>query len=222
MPPHESETRKPMSVMVSMLLHRHGATLVERHGATVVAHYGSAVSEAAVCRSAVGLAERSDRATLAIRGSGEDIDRALGELATLQDTAWWARVSRDRAIVRCEGNDHAACLSAVERGGASVTDIGPETAAVTLIGPLAEDVFAAAGMNEDEDVAVVLRDRDACIELLVARRQGPAMWSRLLDAGERFGIACVGLDAIEHLAVSRDLDARRRAVPGTQPAAADV
>lgn len=56
-----------MTVMTTML-RRHGATMIARHGRNVAAHYGSPVSEAAVCRSAVGLADRSDRATLSLTG----------------------------------------------------------------------------------------------------------------------------------------------------------
>jgi glycine cleavage system aminomethyltransferase T len=201
-----------MSVMLSMLRRHHGARLAERSGRTVVAHYGSVASELAVCRIAVGLAERSDRATLEVRGTRAELDRALGQLATLGDAVWWSRVSRVRAIVRCEAQDRDVCLAAIGRSATvCVHDLGAELAAPTLIGPLAEDVLAAAGLDRDHDAAVVLRDRSGCIELLVPRRLGPALWSRLLDAGEGHFVACVGLDAIEHLTVSRELDLRRRA-----------
>jgi glycine cleavage system aminomethyltransferase T len=56
-----------MTLMTTML-RRHGATMVERDGRWVAAHFGSPASEAAVCRSRVGLAERSDRATLELSG----------------------------------------------------------------------------------------------------------------------------------------------------------
>jgi glycine cleavage system aminomethyltransferase T len=206
-----------MSVMLSMLRRHHGATLAERGGRTVVAHYGSVAAELAVCRIGVGLAERSDRATLELRGPREEIHRALLELGTLGDTVWWARVSRTRVIVRCEPADRGACLAAISRD-AIVTfhDLDDEIAALTLVGPFAEDLLAAASVDDDLDAAVVLRDRGAGIELLLPRRLGPALWSRVLDAGEPFAVACVGLDAIEQLAESRELDLRRRAAMGAR------
>jgi glycine cleavage system aminomethyltransferase T len=201
-----------MTVMMSMLRRRHGAMLVERDGRVVVAHYGSTAAEVAVCRMAVGLVERSDRATLELRGPREGLDRALRELSTLGDLVWWARLSRVRAIVRCEGADRSACVAAAQRATiVSVYDLGDEIAALTLHGPFAEDVLATAGIERDHDATVVLRDRDGGIELLTPRRLGPALWTRLLEAGEPFLLACVGLSAIEHLAVSRQLEFRRRA-----------
>jgi glycine cleavage system aminomethyltransferase T len=204
-----------MSVMLSMLRRRHGATLAERDGRTVVAHYGSVAAELAVCCRGVGLAERSDRATLELRGTREEIHRALLELGTLGDAVWWARLSRTRVIVRCERADRAGCLAAIGRDAiVTVHDLDAEIAALTLVGRCAEDLLAAANLDEDPDATVVLRDRCGGIELLLPRRLGPALWSRLLDAGEPFAIACVGFEAIEQLTVSRELNLRRRAAIG--------
>jgi len=198
-----------MSVMVAML-RRHGATMVQRHGRWVPAHFGSVASEEAVCRSRVGLTERSDRATLEVRGPSGDVDRALAELATLGDRAWWARVAAGRAIVRCDGDDEGACASLLVRADdVSVLDVSAEHVAIGLVGPLAEEVLRAAEVA-DEDRVIVLRERSRGVELLVARTHGPWLWNRLLQAGEPLGITCVGLDAIEQLAVSEHLDWRRR------------
>lgn len=200
-----------MTVMVAVL-RSHGATMVERHGRRVAAHFGSATSEAAVCRSRVGLAERSDRATLEVRGPRVDVDRALAELARLGGRAWWARMSTGRAIIRCEGEDDALCTSVMLRAdSASVRDVSGDYAAFDLIGPLAGEVLEAAAVDEDEDPAIVLHESEACVELLVARRQGPSMWNRMLEAGAPSGIACVGLDALEHLAVSEHVTRLRAA-----------
>lgn len=206
-----------MSVMLSMLRRRHGATLAERGGCTIVAHYGSVAAELAVCCRGVGLAERSDRATLELRGTRDEIHRALLELGTLGDAVWWERRSHTRVIVRCERADRGTCLAAIGRDAiVTVHDLDAEIAALTLVGRFAEDLLAAANLDEDPDATVVLRDRRAAIELLVPRRLGPALWSRLLDAGEPFAVACVGLEAIEQLTVSRELDLRRRAAIGVR------
>jgi hypothetical protein len=194
-----------MSVMLSTL-RRHGAMIAVRDDRLVVLHYGAPAAELAVCELAVGLAERSDRATFELRGAREEIHRALFELGTLGDAAWWTRPSRARAIVRCEAADRAICLAAIRRDAiVAVHELGGELAAPVLVGPFAEDVLAASGLDDDPGAAVVLRDRAAAIELLVPRRLGPALWARLLDAGEPFAIACVGLEAIEGLAGTREL-----------------
>ena len=204
-----------MSVMLSMLRRRHGATLAERDGRTVVAHYGSVTAELAVCCRGVGLADRSDRATLELRGTRDEIHRALLELGTLGDAVWWARLSRTRVIVRCARADRGSCLAAIGRDAiVTVHDLDAEIAALALFARFAEDLLAATRLEEDPDAAVVLRDRRGAIELLLPRRLWPALWARLLDAGEPFGVACVGLEAIEQLTVARELNLRRRATIG--------
>ena len=197
-----------MTVMTTML-RRHGATMAERHGRPVALHFGSPASEAAVCRSRVGLAERSDRATLELRGAPAAVDEALAELAGLGTAAWSLRCSPSRALVRCEGPDADACTATMQRAdGAAVADVSLDHAALDLVGPRSGEVLAAHLAREGVPVAVVRRD-PGCVELLVARGQGPALWNGLLEAGDEHGIACVGLDALEHLDVSERMRRRR-------------
>ena len=42
-------------------------------------------------------------------------------------------------------------------------------------------------------------------EVLVPASQGPQVWDRLLEEGAPLHIACVGLEAIEHLTATRRL-----------------
>ena len=199
-----------MTVMTTML-RRHGATLVERNGRPVAAHFGSPASEAAVCRSRVGLAERSDRTTLEVAGDPEGVDEALGELSNLEDGAWWVRRSPDRAIVRCAGDAAGACTSLLLRAeDVAVADVTDDHAAVDLIGPGAEDVLRAHLEQDSVPVALVVHRDATCVELLVPRVHGPALWNGLLAAGAPHGIACVGLDALEHLDVAQRAARRRR------------
>ena len=190
-------------------LRHHGATVVERHGRPVAAHFGSPTAEAAACRSSAGLAERSDRATLAIRGPAAEIDRALGELAALGDHAWWVRRSPQQAIVRCEGADAGSSTSVLLRAEVRVVDLSEEHAALDVIGPRAEEVVRAAGVEQEGGPVVVVRRGPACVELLIGRSHGPELYHRLLRAGAPFGLTCVGLDALEHLEVSDHLVRRR-------------
>jgi glycine cleavage system aminomethyltransferase T len=182
----------------------------ERHGRQVAVDFGSVTTEEAVCRGRVGLGERSDRAMLEIRGVGPDVDRALAELTSMRDHAWWARLSPPRAIVRCEAPDEDACVAVLRRvEDVAVVDVAPDHVALTLVGPLADAVLRASQVEEEDDVIVVRRN-PISVELLASRQHGPALWYRLLEAGEEFEIACVGVDATEHLEVSDHMGALRR------------
>ena len=198
-----------MTVMASVL-RQSGATMVQRHGRWVAADYGSAAGEVAVCLSRVGLAERSDRATFEVRAG---VERALEELTELGDRAWFVRVLPDEAVIRCDGEDEAACAAALARAdGAQVLEVSGNYAALDLVGPRAEQALAAAAIDEDRDPVIVVRQGTAVVELLVPRANGPAMWNRLLEAGQPLGLSCVGLDALEHLAVSEHMVELRRPV----------
>src|SRR3954468_18520641 len=181
--------------MVSML-RRHGATMVSRQGRLAPAHFGNPAAEAAVCRKAVGLTERSDRATLEVRGTREQVDRATAELGS---RAWPARLAPGLALVRCDAGHEDAAISAMLPAEVTVRDISAEYAAMELIGPLALEVLQSAAVDPEKDPVTVLVGGEDYVELLVARGYGPALWNRLLDAGETSGIACVGLEALEHL-----------------------
>jgi glycine cleavage system aminomethyltransferase T len=184
------------------VLYRDGATMVERHGRRVAAHFGSRAGEEAVCLKAVGLADRSDRTTLEVRG---DVDAALLELAALGERAWSSYAGPDRAIVRCEYADTAACLAAL---GPDARDRTRDFAAMALVGPNAEALLDAADLPSS---AITLHEAGLLYEVLVPPALGPVVWDQLLEAGASLQVACVGLEAIEHLIATRRLgyDARR-------------
>jgi glycine cleavage system aminomethyltransferase T len=191
---------------MTAVLRRHGATLVERHGRLVAAHFGSAAAEAAVCRTTVGLAIRGDRSTLGVQGPPAAVDEALAGLVPLADRAWATRLTPGLAVVRCEHEDAGVCTDHLQRSDrVSVRELPTEYVAIELIGPRTGDVLAAAGVGTPDDPAVAIEEADDRVELLVTGAQGPALWHRLLEAGEPFGVACVGLDALEHLAASEHL-----------------
>ena len=190
-------------------LRRHGATMVERNGRPVAAHFGSPASEAAVCRSRVGLADRSDRATLEVRGGAKGVDQALDELTHLGTGVRWVRCSEQRAAVRCDGHDVDGCTSVMLRAeDVTIVDVTEDYAGIELIGPNAGAVLRAHLVEETAPV-VVVRSDEACAELIVAHGHAPAVWNGLLDTGDPYGISCVGLEALEHLGVSERLDRLR-------------
>ena len=186
------------------VLRRHGATMATRHGKCVAAHFGSAASEAAVCLRTVGIADRSERTTFELRGAPGDIDEALAALPPPDATAWWARTSARTAIVRCEYVDAPRCAAAVLFAeGTLAIDVSAGYAAIGLIGPRAEDLLAAATIDVRDGRPIVMRDGQGALELLVDTGEAERVWTRLLEAGAPFRVACVGLDALEHLAASR-------------------
>ena len=200
-----------MSVMTAVL-RRHGATLTARGGRRLAAHFGSPASEAAVCRGRVGLAERSDRSTLEISGGREAVSSALRELDALRDLALSVRPSEAVALVRCDAGDADACAARMLRvDDVSVTDVSAEHVGISLVGPCAREVLDAAHI-EHEELPVLVFDGDVAeIELLVTPGYAPALWNQLLAAGDEHGIACVGLEALEHLRVAKGLTRRRAA-----------
>jgi glycine cleavage system aminomethyltransferase T len=180
------------------VLYRDGATMFERHGRRVAAHFGSRAGEEAVCLKAVGIADRSDRTTIEVRG---DVDAALLGVASIGERAWSTYAGSDRAIVRCEYADTAACLAAL---GSSARDCTREYAAIALVGPNAEALLDAADLPSS---ALTLHQAGLLWEVLVPAARGPVMWDQLLEAGAPLQVSCVGLEAIEHLIATRRLHA---------------
>jgi glycine cleavage system aminomethyltransferase T len=186
---------------------RHGATMINRHGRSVAAHYGSPAGEAAVCRSTVGIADRSDRTTLELRGAPADVELALSRVVRAQIRNWWSRLTARSAIVRCEQADTARCLEAlIPVEGTVEVELSNRYAAIAVIGPRAVELLAACAFKAQRTPPIVLREAEMAFEVLVPSAEGPARWEELLAVGVPFQIACVGLDALAHLAASRRLD----------------
>jgi glycine cleavage system aminomethyltransferase T len=194
-----SELDTPLGV----ILRDHGAVFAVRHGHGVAAHFGSVASETAVCLRSVGLADRFGRVTFDVRGGLEAVAAALTRLDTLGGCAWGGAVAANHAVVRCERSDEGACRAVLDDDADLVVEeTKGERAALGLVGPRAEEVLHVADLGAAPFAATVLRDRDG-FEILVPRRCGPEAWMHLLRCGRPFDIACVGFDALEHLAVSR-------------------
>ena len=181
-------------------LRRSGATMVDRDGWVLAAHFGSALGEAAVCRSAVGITDRSDRGTVEVTGGEADVDAALEQLDRFGDRAWWKRMDLERAIVRCERADVDAVVFAMRRSeNASVEQLDWVFAGIGLIGPSAERLIHAARAGTPGLPAIVLQEEPGTFELLVPAEEAVTAWRALMDAGRPLHVACVGIDALEHL-----------------------
>ncbi len=88
-----------------------------------------------------------------------------------------------------------------------VTDVSNRYAAIALVGPRAKKLLDAWVAGPHAGSAIVVNETPAAFELLVPAAEGPALFEQLLVLGARFQVACVRLDALEHLAASHRFDA---------------
>ena len=204
-----------------------GAVLHERDGHTVATHYGSVPGEIAVCMKSVGLADRSDYGVLELRGDQNLLDRAL--IARLGDPAlapgsgrrmrgvWYLRLDQRRALLV---GPHPALTSGPpigegrDRSDLPHKDIGAGVAVISVIGPRAARLLAAAGLPGelaigavgrdagDANVLAILRETQRRFLVLVRMPAADPLWARLLAAGEPLGAAFVGCDALTLLGAS--------------------
>lgn len=198
-----------------------GAVLGDRDGHTVVANYGSVPGEIAVCMKSVGLADRSDLGVLELRADQDLLDRAL--ISWLGDPAltpgsgrrmrsvWYVRLDRRLALLV---GPHAALASGPpigtgrDRSDLPHKDIRASLAIVSIIGPRASRLLAAAGLPgelavgalardaHDAGVVAILRESQRRFLALVQAPAADAFWTRILTAGEPLGAAFVGCDAL--------------------------
>jgi len=200
-----------------------GAMLVERDGHMVVTNYGSVPGEIAVCMKSVGLADRSDLGTLELRASASLLDRALADRlgdppvapgsARRQREVWYLRLDSRRTLLV---GPHSALAAGPTIGrGADLTckDVGATIAIISVVGPRATRLLAAAELPDDlaigavgrdprdPSIVAILRESQRRVLILVRTAAADAAWHRLLAAGEPLGAAFVGCDALTLLGV---------------------
>lgn len=223
----ENPSRQTIDPSVPQTCIAAGAVLHDRDGHAVVTSYGSVPGEIAVCMKSVGLADRSDFGALELRGDQNLLDRAL--VARLGDpplargtgrrlrTVWYLRLDQRRALLV---GPHGALASGPpigkgrDRSDLPHKDIGPTVAILSIIGPRAARLLAAADLPGEVAIGAVGRDSgDASIVAIVRESQrrflvlvrtpaADTLWTRLLAAGEPLGAAFVGLDALTLLGAS--------------------
>jgi hypothetical protein len=204
-----------------------GAVLADRDGHTVATNYGSVPGEIAVCMKSVGLADRCDCGALELRAEQDPLDRAL--IAKLGDPplapgsgrrmrgVWHIRLDAHRALLI---GPHSALASGPavdagrDRSGLPHKDIRATVAILSIIGPRASRLLAAATLPgelaigavgrdpRDASVIAILRESQRRFLVLVRTNGADALWRRLLAAGEPLGAAFVGLDALTLLSAS--------------------
>ncbi len=208
-----------------------GAHFEVRDGWNVAVSYESPNAEALACVERAGWADVSHLGKLEIQASEHDLaaiaaaaaDGAQLELgtATRAAGAWWCPLTRGRMLVICEPGELAGLRGAVLEASAratapvSVVDVSTVFAAMTLIGPLAREVFArfcaadlrpaatpVCGLRPGSiarQPGVILREEEDRFLFLFGWAIGHYMWTQVADAGAHLAGRPVGLDALAAL-----------------------
>jgi glycine cleavage system aminomethyltransferase T len=186
-------------------------------------HYDSVATELAICRKTAGIAGRPELGQLELSGREPWIEHALahatgspapapGRAALLGDT-WCCRVAADRAIVVAPPAARArwrrlAREAVVAGHRIACADLTQGSAAISIVGPYAAAVLAAAGLPHDLSPGelaaagagtIVLRDGSDRFLLLLAAPLSATVWDELLEAGRPFGLSPVGAGALGRL-----------------------
>lgn len=183
------------------LLRDYGACIAVRHGRRVAVHFGSVAAETAVCRLAVGLADRFGRVTFDVRGARDRVDAALRRIDG-ERVGWAARIDPHQAMVRCEPAGADGCLATLADDDLLVLDATAGYTALGLVGPRAGDALEHARLPAAPFPATVVTEVHG-YEILVPSQFGSQAWVHVLRSCRPIGIACVGFDALEHLEIAR-------------------
>ena len=183
-----------------------GARFEARDGWNVAVDYGAASSDP------VGWADVSHLPKLELQGSAEAIDAAAGTTlefgtAVRRGGAWWCRMTQTRALV-------IGARPALD--GIHVVDVTSNFAAITLVGPLAREVFARfcaldlrparapVGALRPGSIGrqpgILIHEAGDRYLFLFGWATGEYMWQTVTDAGEHLGGRPIGADALPELA----------------------
>jgi heterotetrameric sarcosine oxidase gamma subunit len=192
-----------------------GATFEERDGWNV------AVSFPNEDASVVGFADLSHIGKLEVQGDVAGITGHRLELGTAlrADGAWWCPYSPTRAVVLCDAGetvalrDHLAASAADANGLGSVVDVTSAQGAMTILGPMAGEVFARftaidlrpqitpvhawrPGSVARTGGAILCEAPDRYL-MLFGAALGQYVWQVVDDAARHLGGGPIGVDALE-------------------------
>jgi heterotetrameric sarcosine oxidase gamma subunit len=205
-----------------------GARMETRDGWSVAVAYSSVEQEREACRRAAGWADVSHLGKLELHASADDLAAIVADAAggaalelgtaTRAGDAWWLPLTSERALVVCEPGATGALRERLEGAvggvGATVTvlDATCKYAALTLVGPLAREVFARfsaidvrprvlpVGGFRPGSVArspgLLVCEGEERFLLMIGWALGEYLWETVNDAGRHLGGAPVGLDAL--------------------------
>jgi glycine cleavage system aminomethyltransferase T len=206
------------------LLRQPGVVVGTRAGTPVAVHYGSAAGELAACVRGVGLAARSDLATISLTARTRSLElltrRLIGHTvhpggAGTAAGGWWCRAAATgELLVVCPRRVLPRLLRDINRlaDGAAV-DRCADLAVLGIVGAQATALLARLGVlragGDIREVApfssapVAEHDVDWLLETttqalaVTATARAVAVWSAIEAEGRPLGIARVGLEAVE-------------------------
>jgi heterotetrameric sarcosine oxidase gamma subunit len=217
---------------IEHLAQRAGARCEVRDGWNVaVAFPGEDGGDAAA--SSAAWADMSHLGKLELQGPTDALDRVAGEFgvslslgeAARASGAWWCRVSGERALVVGDVSAVRERLEAVaaDAAGVSLLDVTSGLAALTIVGPLAREVFARfcaldlrpartpvravrPGSIARQPGILVCEDENRYLFLFGAAT-AEYMWEVVSDAGGHLGGRPIGVDALPALSTEEALSA---------------
>jgi heterotetrameric sarcosine oxidase gamma subunit len=210
-----------------------GARFETRDGWSVAVGYSSLEQEREACRRAAGWGDVSHLGKLELHAAPDDLAALVADAAggaalalgtaTRANDAWWLPLTGERALVVGEPAALAGLRERLEAAAASaaktvsIVDATCKYAALTLVGPLAREVFArfsaidvrakvlpVAGFRPGSiarSPGLLVREGEERFLLMIGWALGQYLWETVADAGEHLGGAPVGLDALAEVAI---------------------
>jgi heterotetrameric sarcosine oxidase gamma subunit len=210
-----------------------GARFETRDGWTVAAGFGSLEQEREACRRSAAWADVSHLGKLELHAAPDDLAAIVADAAggaalelgtaTRAADAWWLPLTSERALVVCEPGATAGLRERLEGAAAAATrtvtivDATCKYAALTLVGPLAREVFArfsaidvrarvlpVTGFRPGSiarSPGLLVREGEERFLLMIGWALGQYLWETVSDAGAHLGGGPVGLDALAEVAI---------------------
>jgi sarcosine oxidase, subunit alpha len=206
-----------------------GARFEERDGWWVATDFGDVERELEAGRARVGVADRSSLAKLELQGAAGVVAEIVAEAgdgaeptpgaAVSGAGAWWCALTPERVLVLSPPAAAAALRERLEaaaaRSFATLVDVTAGLAALAVTGPSARELLARLTAIDTRPAklpergvrpgsvarvpATLLRVRGDRFLVLFGSYHAQYMWTAIVDAGERFGVAPVGSEALERL-----------------------
>ena len=204
-----------------------GGRFETRDGWAVAVAYASPEQEAQTIMRAAGWSDMSHLGKLEVQAAPKDLETIVPangperlELGTARRTegTWWGALAPSRLLVVCEPSRLASMRGqledAIETSGvsASLVEVTTVFAALTIVGPLAREVFARfcaldlrpqaapVGALRPGSVArqpgIVICEGEQRFLMLFGWAVGEYVWSQVEEAGRHLGGAPVGVDAL--------------------------